>query len=324
MMATSRPAPLALRLALPALTLPLLALGCGRGPEPAASASPSPAAVAQAAPRGAPRAGPGGDPAARRHGSARRALQGRPRRHDQAAGHPRPDRPEPGPLLRGPGAGGGDHVRVDQGVREAAQRQAGQQGREGPRGRHPRGARPAHPALLAGRGDIAAAQLTVTPGAEEAGGLLRSRSRPASARSSSPARTPRRWRASPSSRAREVYVRPSSSYAEHIAALNKRFAAEGKPPLKITPAPEILEDGDILEMVSAGPRPGHGGGRLHRRPLHAGLPEPARSTPTSRAPRRHRLGVPQEQPEAGGRRERLRQDATGRGRWPATCSSTST
>ena len=54
---------------------------------------------------------------------------------------------------------------------------------------------------------------------------------------------------------REVYVRPSSSYAEHIAVLNERFAAEGKPPLKITPAPEILEDGDILEMVSAGLAP---------------------------------------------------------------------
>ena len=54
---------------------------------------------------------------------------------------------------------------------------------------------------------------------------------------------------------REVYIRPSSSYAEHIATLNQRFAAEGKPPLKITPAPEILEDGDILEMVSAGLAP---------------------------------------------------------------------
>jgi membrane-bound lytic murein transglycosylase MltF len=52
-----------------------------------------------------------------------------------------------------------------------------------------------------------------------------------------------------------VYIRPSSSYAEHIAVLNKRFAAEGKPPLKITPAPEVLEDGDILEMVSAGLAP---------------------------------------------------------------------
>ena len=47
----------------------------------------------------------------------------------------------------------------------------------------------------------------------------------------------------------------SARYAEHVAVLNKRFAAEGKPPLKITPAPEILEDGDILEMVNAGLAP---------------------------------------------------------------------
>ena len=50
MMAMIRPIPLALRLAFPALVLPLLALGCGRGSQPAASASPSPATVAQAAP----------------------------------------------------------------------------------------------------------------------------------------------------------------------------------------------------------------------------------------------------------------------------------
>jgi membrane-bound lytic murein transglycosylase MltF len=54
---------------------------------------------------------------------------------------------------------------------------------------------------------------------------------------------------------REVYVRPSSSYAEHIAKLNAHFKTEGKPPLKIEPAPEVLEDGDILEMVAAGLTP---------------------------------------------------------------------
>jgi membrane-bound lytic murein transglycosylase MltF len=51
---------------------------------------------------------------------------------------------------------------------------------------------------------------------------------------------------------KEVYVRPSSSYAEHIQALNARFKAAGKAPVTILPAPEVLESGDILEMVSAG------------------------------------------------------------------------
>ena len=49
-----------------------------------------------------------------------------------------------------------------------------------------------------------------------------------------------------------MYVRPSSSYAEHIGRLNEKFAKEGKPPLEIIKAPEVLEDGDILEMVNAG------------------------------------------------------------------------
>ncbi len=49
-----------------------------------------------------------------------------------------------------------------------------------------------------------------------------------------------------------VYLRRSSSYAEHIRALNQRFVKEGRPPVEIIPAPEVLEDGDILEMVNAG------------------------------------------------------------------------
>ena len=51
---------------------------------------------------------------------------------------------------------------------------------------------------------------------------------------------------------KEVYVRPSSSYAEHLKLLNARFAKEGKAPVKVIAAPEVLEDGDILEMVNAG------------------------------------------------------------------------
>ena len=51
---------------------------------------------------------------------------------------------------------------------------------------------------------------------------------------------------------KELYVRPSSSYAERLKKLNQRFEAAGKSPVRISPAPEILEDGDILEMVNAG------------------------------------------------------------------------
>jgi membrane-bound lytic murein transglycosylase MltF len=51
---------------------------------------------------------------------------------------------------------------------------------------------------------------------------------------------------------REVFVRQSSSYYQSLVELNKRFAAEGKPAVKLTPAPEELEDEDLMEMANAG------------------------------------------------------------------------
>jgi membrane-bound lytic murein transglycosylase MltF len=51
---------------------------------------------------------------------------------------------------------------------------------------------------------------------------------------------------------KEVFVRKSSSYYESLTALNERFAAETKPPVTIKEAPEELEDEDLLEMVNAG------------------------------------------------------------------------
>ena len=54
---------------------------------------------------------------------------------------------------------------------------------------------------------------------------------------------------------KELYLRPSSSYAEHVRMLNERFKKEGKAPVTITAAPEVLEAGDILEMVNAGLAP---------------------------------------------------------------------
>ncbi len=51
---------------------------------------------------------------------------------------------------------------------------------------------------------------------------------------------------------KKVYVRPSSSYHEHLVALNARLAAAGKPPVTIVGLPEELEAEDVLEMVNAG------------------------------------------------------------------------
>ena len=49
-----------------------------------------------------------------------------------------------------------------------------------------------------------------------------------------------------------VYVRPATSYAESLAALNARLHAAGKAPVQIAPLPDALEDEDKLEMLNAG------------------------------------------------------------------------
>jgi membrane-bound lytic murein transglycosylase MltF len=51
---------------------------------------------------------------------------------------------------------------------------------------------------------------------------------------------------------KEVFVRKSSSYYESLVALNQRFAAEKRPGVIIKEAPEALEDEDLIEMVNAG------------------------------------------------------------------------
>jgi membrane-bound lytic murein transglycosylase MltF len=51
---------------------------------------------------------------------------------------------------------------------------------------------------------------------------------------------------------REVFVRKSSSYYESLLRLNESLASRGKAPVAIRPAPEPLEDDDVLEMVNAG------------------------------------------------------------------------
>jgi membrane-bound lytic murein transglycosylase MltF len=49
-----------------------------------------------------------------------------------------------------------------------------------------------------------------------------------------------------------VHVRESSSYFQSLTKLNEDFAARGLAPVELVAADEILEDGDLLEMVNAG------------------------------------------------------------------------
>ncbi|WP_374286128.1 hypothetical protein [Pseudomonas fluvialis] len=50
----------------------------------------------------------------------------------------------------------------------------------------------------------------------------------------------------------EVTVRRSSSYHEHLLALNAQFKARGMAPVRIMLADENLESEDLLEMLNAG------------------------------------------------------------------------
>jgi membrane-bound lytic murein transglycosylase MltF len=107
------------------------------------------------------------------------------------------------------------------------------------------------PAVMEGRVDIAAAALTVTPAREKlvdfspathdnvAEIVVTGPGAPSIARLEDLA-------------GQDVFVRRSSSYYESIVTLNEQLAAKGKPAITIKPAPEELEDEDVLEMVNAG------------------------------------------------------------------------
>jgi membrane-bound lytic murein transglycosylase MltF len=51
---------------------------------------------------------------------------------------------------------------------------------------------------------------------------------------------------------KSVYARASSSYFEHLAALNAKFVKRGLDPIRVEPANELLRTQDILEMMNAG------------------------------------------------------------------------
>jgi membrane-bound lytic murein transglycosylase MltF len=107
------------------------------------------------------------------------------------------------------------------------------------------------PWLVEGKGDVAAAGLTITPKRREmvdftAAGM----SDVSEVVVSGPASPP--IASLDSLSGNEVFVRRSSSYYESLAALNKQFAAARKPLVRLREAPEPLEDEDLLEMLNAG------------------------------------------------------------------------
>ena len=107
------------------------------------------------------------------------------------------------------------------------------------------------PALIEGRADIAAANLTITPARLKQVDFTNPSSKDVSevvvtGAGAEPISTVEDLSG------KEVYVRKSSSYYESLEKLNADLGKTGKARVKIRIAPEELETEDILEMVNAG------------------------------------------------------------------------
>lgn len=107
------------------------------------------------------------------------------------------------------------------------------------------------PALDRGLGDIAAANLTITPERERQAAFAAPwTDKVAEILVTGPA-APLLSTIDDLS-GREVRVRTSSSYALHLQVLSAELVAKGREPIRITALDERLEDEDALDMVQAG------------------------------------------------------------------------
>jgi len=110
------------------------------------------------------------------------------------------------------------------------------------------------PALRGGKGDIAAAFLTVTPEREKkisfaTGGKMKVNELVVTHKDVAGLKTLEDLSG------KSVYVLSGSSYIQHLEQLNKKFRRERKPPVKIVQADPNLLSEDILEMVNSGVAP---------------------------------------------------------------------
>lgn len=107
------------------------------------------------------------------------------------------------------------------------------------------------PALVEGRGDVVSADLTITPARQAiidfadplASGVMETLV-------TGPAAPP--VTSLDDLGGKEIFVRKTSSYYEHLTALNAERKQAGKPEILVKEIDENLEDEDILEMVNAG------------------------------------------------------------------------
>jgi membrane-bound lytic murein transglycosylase MltF len=107
------------------------------------------------------------------------------------------------------------------------------------------------PGLVEGRGDIAAANLTITDERRQQVDFSDPIYTAVDEIVVTGPASPRIARVQDLA-SQEVFVRKSSSYYESLLRLNSELRQAGKPPVRLKLAPETLEDEDLLEMVNAG------------------------------------------------------------------------
>ena len=107
------------------------------------------------------------------------------------------------------------------------------------------------PSLQAGKVDLVAAQLTVTPERLKLVDFsIPTRTDVNEVVVTGPGSPP--IASLPDLAGKKVMVRKGSSYFASLQAYNLKLKAQGKPPVVVEVAPENLEDDDLLEMVNAG------------------------------------------------------------------------
>jgi len=107
------------------------------------------------------------------------------------------------------------------------------------------------PGLLAGRGDIAAAGLTITPERKNLVAFTRPYIRNVSEIVVT-SRTAKGIKTVQDLSGKKVHVVAGSSYVVHLKQLNQELAQKGRKPIIIVQADKTLESEDLLQMVNAG------------------------------------------------------------------------
>jgi membrane-bound lytic murein transglycosylase MltF len=107
------------------------------------------------------------------------------------------------------------------------------------------------PALLDGRGDLVAAHKVITAWRKEQVDFTNPTARGISSIVvSAPGTSP--MTSVQDLAGKEIYLRASDVSMQNVERFNAQLSAAGKRPVKIRPAPEVLADEDMLEMVNAG------------------------------------------------------------------------